>query len=735
MIQIVEKYRHFIPIAVFLLGLFISGNVFFRLNADQSSHLSEGFKNELFKVKTQLSQQLAQQALLVKWFSESDETIYFPTRDQWSNKANSIIKRNRHLKFIAYVNSRQEILNAAPRKIKQTLDKDSLIVTSSFALLKSSSSREPNLLANEKDLVLISPIIDDYHTVGLIMFSYNSKSLFENMIRSHLSENYQLEIFSNKDSVYQFYADKSLKEDWGNRAEITFNESSLIIDLWPTQERIDVSWTDFQYLALYIGILLTGILSFLSYLLLATHYKSLELNHANLALKKQVEENEKVQQQLSFLAEHDPITSLSNRRAFERELEEKLKSAISQGENLVVYFLDLDHFADINNALGYNIGNSLLNKVAERLAKIMPQNSLVCRFSGDEFGVMFYEITDQLKILQLADQILKALDTRFIIESYDVYVTSSIGVAIAPLAGEEADLVIRRAEQATAQAKRDGRNRYHFYTSDLDEYNATKLEVNKRLRSALSKNEIIVYYQPKVEMESGRIIGVESLVRWVDHDGSLILPAEFIPIAEDTGLILPIGEYVVKTACEQLAKWHHLGFTDLSVSVNVSSRQLQSPHFTDVVMSSFTENEIPQGKLEIEFTEEIFVENVQFHLDFLNSLKNHGIRVSIDDFGIGYSSLAYLKNSSIDCLKIDRSFIANIPSNREDSQITQTIITLAKNLGLDVIAEGVETQEQVHFLIKNGCVIGQGFHYCKPMSADDLTKLLLKHSQHIPTQF
>ena len=338
------------------------------------------------------------------------------------------------------------------------------------------------------------------------------------------------------------------------------------------------------------------------------------------------------------------------------------------------------------------------------------------------------------QVVTLAERLLQALDAHFFVDVYELFISASIGITFAEDADFNAEYFIRNADTALYQAKEQGRNTYKIYDKAIHKDLTKKLELVKRLRHAVNKQQLTVYYQPKVELSSRRITGFEALVRWVDEDGSIIPPDQFIPLAEDTGLIIPISEYVMRESFLQLKQWHELGFTELSIAINISGKQLHLPDFADDVIEKVNEAKVPPSKVELELTEQVFIENIQSHTRFMHSVREYGMSLAIDDFGVGYSSLSYLKNFPVTSLKIDRSFVKDLPDNEDDATITQTIISLARNLNIQLVAEGIETEEQVEFLLHRECATGQGFLFSKPVPAQQVTQLLQQYNGLIPIQ-
>ncbi len=432
-------------------------------------------------------------------------------------------------------------------------------------------------------------------------------------------------------------------------------------------------------------------------------------------ISKQKTTEEKLQE----LAYFDPLTSLPNRTLFHDRLEREIVVSRRNASPFVLMFLDLDRFKDVNDSLGHVVGDELLVQVAERLQVCVRESDSVARLGGDEFTVMLSEISDATFAAQVADDIIAAIKEPFQIKGYDVYVGASIGMAVYPADGEDTESLIKSADTAMYQAKESGRGNYKYFTQAMNQLNIQRVEMEGLIRQGLAQDEFTVYYQPKIDILRNVVVGVEALVRW-NHEGRVISPFEFIPLAEDTGLIIPIGRCVLEKVCQQISGWQMAGLSVGSVAVNLSCKQFQQGKLlVDEVDALLNEFEIPSSSLEFEITESMIMDNVDEAISIMQKLGDRGIKISIDDFGTGYSSLSYLKKFPIDILKVDRSFISDVESSPDDASIVASIISMAQNLNLHVVAEGVETDAQLEFLRNHGCDMVQGYLYSRPLPADE----------------
>jgi len=428
------------------------------------------------------------------------------------------------------------------------------------------------------------------------------------------------------------------------------------------------------------------------------------------------------------LAYYDPITQLPNRTLFEDRLAQAVAIARSAGETLGVLFISLDQFKKVNDTLGHAPGDLLLQEFAERLKSCISESDTVARFGSDEFALLQTQIEGTKDVVETIGSLSKVLKFSFDLEGHEVFATSSVGVSLFPMDGADGQTLIQNAGAALYKAKRSGGSNYQFYTADMHKMASSRLALETSLRRAIQNEEFLLHYQPRVSADSLEITGVEALVRWQHPQLGLVLPSEFIPLAEDTGLIVPIGEWVLRHACVQNKRWQLQGFPALHMAVNMSARQFHEHDVTQTVVRILKETGLAPEHLELELTESSIMRNADFAAGVLNRLKVMGINISIDDFGTGFSSLASLKRLPIDSLKIDQSFVRDMTTDPDEAALVMAIITLAHNLRLKVIAEGVETEEQLGFLHLLRCDEIQGFLFSRPLPEEALISLLEAHS-------
>jgi len=439
-----------------------------------------------------------------------------------------------------------------------------------------------------------------------------------------------------------------------------------------------------------------------------------------------------IARKMAHLAQHDFLTDLPNRMLFSDRVANAIALARRHGKQRAVLFLDLDRFKHINDSLGHPIGDKLLQSVAQRLVACVRGSDTVSRQGGDEFVVLLSEIEQAADAALSAEKMLVALAAPHSIAEKELHITASIGISIYPDDGQDAQTLIRCADTAMYHAKDKGRNNYQFFTEDMNVRAVEREFLEGSLRRALKRREFVLHYQPKINLETGAITGVEALIRWRHPERGLIPPALFVPIAEDCGLIVPIGRWVLHEACRQIQAWIDAGLPAMPVAVNISAVEFQSKEFLERVRAILKETRLNPRYLELELTESVLMQDAEATIPALIALKAIGVRLAIDDFGTGYSSLSYLRQFPIDTLKIDQSFVREITVGALDDTIVSAVISMAKTLKQRVIAEGVETGEQLAFLRRQHCGEGQGFHFSRPMSAEAFATLLKTRQDLIP---
>ncbi len=438
-----------------------------------------------------------------------------------------------------------------------------------------------------------------------------------------------------------------------------------------------------------------------------------------------ITEKKHAEERLTFFAHHDGLTDLPNRLLFMDRLSQALARVKWHQRLVAVLFVDLDHFKRINDSLGHDMGDLLLKAVAERLSSCVRGGDTVARMGGDEFTIVLADVAQAEDIPRVAQKIIDAISRPFSLMGQEFFITISMGISISPNDARDAQTLVKNAYAAMYRAKEQGRNHYQHYSPAMNVRTLERLALESNLRHALARKELLLHYQPRVDLETGQITGVEALLRWQYPDLGLVSPSQFVPLAEETGLIIPIGEWVLRTACAQNKLWQSMGLSPVRVSVNLSARQFEQRNLVETIGRVIKETELDPNYLELELTEGLVMKNPETTIATLRSLHEMGIQISIDDFGTGYSSLSYLRRFPIHALKIDQSFVRDIITDPDGTVIVTAIILLAHSLKLKVIAEGVETKDQLDYVRSLKCHEIQGYLFSKPLPAEEMTRLLI----------
>jgi diguanylate cyclase (GGDEF)-like protein/PAS domain S-box-containing protein len=433
----------------------------------------------------------------------------------------------------------------------------------------------------------------------------------------------------------------------------------------------------------------------------------------------------RAEEELARMAHYDALTGLPNRALLQGRLKRAMARADRGQTLLAVMFLDLDQFKEINDSLGHAVGDAVLKEISLRLESCLRATDTVARLGGDEFTILLEDVRTAEEISRIADKLLRSISERADVAGHELHMSTSIGVTVYPLDDHDSDTLLRNADLAMYHAKQEGRNNVQFFSHDMSERTEKRVDMLGRLRGAIARDELQLYYQPQVDVRSGAIIGVEALLRWNDRERGQVQPAHFIPLAEDTGLIVPIGEWVLREACRQAQVWRNAGLGPLTMAVNLSARQFRQKGLVQLISSVLAESGLPPACLELEITESTMMHRAEEAAAGLRDLHALGVQISLDDFGTGYSSLAYLHRFPVHTLKVDQSFVRDIKSDRDDAAIVSTVITLARQLELKSLAEGVETKEQLAFLRTRGCDSFQGYLFCHPLPAAQIEALLV----------
>lgn len=575
-----------------------------------------------------------------------------------------------------------------------------------------------------KGLVIYAPIGSGEENKGFIAGVFRMETLARQLLTNRVLESFRIEIRNDGVPSYELNDSATISTSFSHSEPVELPALNWSLTLKPGVEWVDTQrsyWPAMTFASLLLMGLLTSLATLLAQLILKRNQALLTTRKD---LDREIDQRKSIQQDLARLESTDTLTGLANRRFFMEDLAHTLNIADRQMRQVALVMLDLDRFQMLNDSLGHQFGDELLIKISERLNNLSDERILVAYSGGDEFMLCQQHVDNIDDVIHLLGQIKQCFDEPFVVQGEGHLVTATMGIAVYPQSGLDADTLLRNADIALYRAKDQGRNTYQFYTEGMQDREVMRLELDKDLSQALANNEFVLYYQPQLNLDSSEIHSVEALIRWRHPRRGLLSPVEFIPLAEESGRITDIGRWVVMAACQQLASWKGTPYENLRIAVNLSGRELDDESLVDHIREALDAENVSADRLEVELTEEIFIQNIEHNLNQLSRLRQLGVHLAIDDFGVGYSSLGYLRDFPVDLLKIDRSFITDVTERHDDAVITRAVINLAHNLGIQVVAEGVETEEQLSFLKSHRCNLVQGYLISRPIPVADLEKAL-----------
>ena len=581
-----------------------------------------------------------------------------------------------------------------------------------------------NLRQGGKGMVIYAPVGAGPENNGFIAGVFRMEVLARQLLTERVLESFRVEIREAGEVSYELNVSQPVSRDCAQTQDVNLPTLDWTLTLRPSTEWVESQysyWPGMTFATLLLMGLLTSLTTLLVQLILKRNRALLKTRRE---LDQEIAQRTAIQKDLARLESTDTLTGLANRRFFMEDLSHTLNIADRQMRQVALVMLDLDRFQTLNDSLGHQFGDELLIKVSERLNRLSNERLLVAYSGGDEFMFCQQQVDDIDDIIHLLGQIKQCFDQPFDVQGQSHSITATMGVAVYPQSGLDADTLLRNADIALYRAKEQGRNTYQFYTEGMQQREVMRLELDKDLSQALANNEFVLFYQPQLNLNTGEIQSVEALIRWRHPRRGLLPPVEFIPLAEESGRITDIGRWVVMAACRQLAAWKGTPHEGLRIAVNLSGRELDDEDLVDHIREALAAENVPANRLEVELTEEIFIQNIEHNLNQLSRLHQLGVHLAIDDFGVGYSSLGYLRDFPVDLLKIDRSFITEVTERHDDAVITRAVINLAHNLGIEVVAEGVETEEQLSFLKNHRCNFAQGYLISRPIPVSDLEKAL-----------
>jgi len=577
-----------------------------------------------------------------------------------------------------------------------------------------------------RGMVIYAPIFSGDANNGFIAGVFRMDTLASHLLAGRALASFHIMISERGESAYELHDSVNTDTDFSRTLDVDLPTLDWTLTVTPSVSWVEEqrsSWPFVTFIVMLCMGLLTSLTTLLVQLILKRNQALLKTRRE---LDAEISQRQAVQQDLARLETTDTLTGLANRRFFMEDLAHTLSIADRQMRQVALVMIDLDRFQMLNDSLGHQFGDELLIKVSERLNALSSEKVMVAYSGGDEFMVCQQHVEDIDDVINLLGQIKQCFEEPFAVQGEEHGVTATMGVAVYPQSGLDADTLLRNADVALYRAKEQGRNTYQFYTEGMQDREVMRLELDKDLSHALANDEFVLYFQPQLDLNDSSINSVEALIRWQHPRRGLLPPVDFIPLAEESGRITDIGRWVVMAACRQLAKWQNTPYSHLRIAVNLSGRELDDESIVDHIQEALDSNGVPPDRLEVELTEEIFIQNIEHNLNQLTKLHKLGVHLAIDDFGVGYSSLGYLRDFPVDLLKIDRSFITDVTERHDDAVITRAVINLAHNLGIQVVAEGVETREQLNFLKNHRCDLIQGYLISRPIPAAELEKALTR---------
>ncbi len=575
-----------------------------------------------------------------------------------------------------------------------------------------------------KGMVIYAPIGRGSSNNGFIAGVFRMEVLATHLLTPEAITALRIDIFDSQKLAYQVHGDLDINSAFSAEAPVKLPTLDWRMQITPSQRWVSDHlsyWPKVTFIVILCMGLLTSLTTLLVQLILKRNQALLK---TRFELDEEISQRQAVQKDLVRLETTDPLTGLANRRFFMEDLAHTLSMADRHLHQVALVMIDLDRFQTLNDSLGHQFGDELLIRVSERLNNLSEERVIIGYSGGDEFMVCQQHVETLDDVIYLLGQIKQCFHNEFEVQGQRHGITATMGVAVYPQSGLDADTLLRNADIALYRAKEQGRNTYQFYTEGMQDREVIRLELDRDISQALANDEFVLYYQPQLDLRDSTVKSVEALIRWHHPRRGLVPPVDFIPLAEESGRITDIGRWVVLAACKQLAKWQGTPFSHLRIAVNLSGRELDDEHIVDHIQQALESNGVPPNQLEVELTEEIFIQNIEHNMNQLTRLHKLGVHLAIDDFGVGYSSLGYLRDFPVDLLKIDRSFITDVLERHDDAVITRAVINLAHNLGIEVVAEGVETEEHLRFLKNHRCDLVQGYFLSRPIPAAALEKAL-----------
>jgi len=720
------------PVVIFLVFLGMALGLQYGIKKQDHENLQNSLENQAQLMAQRLERDFLIHVQAIQRMAGRLETNPSLSRDLWSEDARNHLEDFGVYQAIEWIDSSYRVRWLEPLESNEAVIGYN-VASSPERLAALQEAKETgsldisgvtDLKQGGKGLVIYAPVGKGPSNNGFIAGVFRMNVLAGDLLAFDSSDPLRINILNDGNLVYQLNPDIDADETFSSEASVTLPalDWSLLITPSTSWAKDQLShWPRVTFLVMLCLGILTSLTTVLVQLILKRNQALLKTRKE---LDEEISQRQSVQQDLAHLETTDTLTGLANRRFFMEDLAYTLSIADRQMRQVALIMIDLDRFQMLNDSLGHQFGDELLIKVSERLNDLSDELVTIGYSGGDEFMICQQHVESVDDVIYLLGQIKQCFADEFEVQGEHYGMTATMGVAVYPQSGLDADILLRNADIALYRAKDQGRNTYQFYTEGMQNREVIRLELDKDISHALANDEFVLYYQPQLDLRDSSIKSVEALIRWQHPQRGLVPPVDFIPLAEESGRITDIGRWVVMAACKQLAKWRNTPFSHLRIAVNLSGRELDDEHIVDHIQSSLEANGVPPDQLEVELTEEIFIQNIEHNMNQLTRLHHLGVHLAIDDFGVGYSSLGYLRDFPVDLLKIDRSFITDVVERHDDAVITRAVINLAHNLGIEVVAEGVETAEQLRFLKIHRCDLIQGYFISRPVPAEDLEKAL-----------
>lgn len=580
-----------------------------------------------------------------------------------------------------------------------------------------------NLSDIASDLALFIPVIDDKQRYFIVLL-VDTKELLKQTIHHHIVEGYQLEVFTEQQPIYSFAGDEQLRSQWLVEFDIRIADDYWRFHLWPTVLKFNQLHVVNSYVVPILGMFITGLLMLILFRVKQHEQQNLKLLQTNYQLKQQLQQRDHTEEHLAYLSEHDALTGLANRNALLRFLAGHLLELKNQNKQLVALHINVDHFKEINNTLGHSVGDELLRRLAHRLERCQSDFDFIARIGGDEFLVIKNNIATDEHATAMAEQIERTLQPQFFINNYEVYTSVSIGIAFANDAKYDADTLLRHADAALRTAKISDYHGIAIYNRARQQELSKRQYLVERIHKAIEDDRIEIHYQPVFDLRTKKISGLEALMRWRESDGELIMPEQFLPLIEDTGLIIPLTSNLFKSAFNDFRQWHQQGFKQLQLGINLSGKQLALPNLSELLHEQLRRCKIPADNIAIEIREEQYCNYANQADGILTRLRDLGIKLTVDGLGLNYATISAMNQFPPNLLKISQPLISHIPFDKVQTLIAETMIKFGQVQTIAISAVGVESQQQVDFLLQRDCISAQGYFLARPVPANQVLNLL-----------